>query len=127
MAGIFEVPGRPHMDALFDLHLWDTPLIDMRFAYRPEKPLYLVVIRAFALDPAGVPEREPFYVYAEQEAAAGRSRDVHLRRPIVAIGQSPIRTSTMRQLIRLFMRMSNMTMPTRPKHNQVVRVVLGDA
>lgn len=42
------------------------------------------VIRAFALDPAGVPEREPFYVYAEQEAAAGRSRDVHLRRPIVA-------------------------------------------
>ena len=42
------------------------------------------VIRAFALDPDGVPAREPFYVYAEQEAAAGRSRDVHLRRPIVA-------------------------------------------
>lgn len=46
---IFEVPGRAQMDRLFDLHLWDTPLIDMRFAYRPEKPLYLVVVRAFRL------------------------------------------------------------------------------
>ena len=48
-AAIFEVPGRKEMDALFDLHPWDTPLIDMRFAYRPEKPLYLVVVRAFVL------------------------------------------------------------------------------
>jgi hypothetical protein len=42
------------------------------------------VLRAFALDAGGVPAREPFYVHADQEAAAGRSRDVHLRRPIVA-------------------------------------------
>jgi hypothetical protein len=48
-AAIFEVPGRPQMDQLFDLHPWETPLIDMRFTYRPEKPLYLVVIRALAL------------------------------------------------------------------------------
>jgi hypothetical protein len=48
-ARIVEVPGRPQIDALVDLHLWDVPLIDMRFAYRPEKPLYLVVVRAFAL------------------------------------------------------------------------------
>jgi hypothetical protein len=46
---IFEVPNRPAMDRLFDLHLWDTPLIDLRFAYRPEKPLYLVLVRAFGL------------------------------------------------------------------------------
>lgn len=42
------------------------------------------VLRAFALDAAGVPEREPCYVHADREAAAGRSRDVHIRRPVVA-------------------------------------------
>jgi len=54
VARIFEVPmpekvGREQLAALEDLHVWDKPLIDMRFAYRPEKPLYLVVIRAYAL------------------------------------------------------------------------------
>ena len=56
VAKIFEVPmtptpaaARAKIDQLADLHLWDTPLIDMRFNYRPEKPLYLVLIRAFQL------------------------------------------------------------------------------
>jgi hypothetical protein len=46
---IFEVPSRPAMDALDDLHLWDKPLIDMRFNYRPNNPLYLMVVRAWRL------------------------------------------------------------------------------
>jgi hypothetical protein len=49
VAEILEVPNRPALESLSDLHLWDTPLIDMRFAYRPEKPLYLVIVRAFIL------------------------------------------------------------------------------
>ena len=48
-ARIFEVPSRRQLEQLDDLHIWDTPLLDMRFAYRPEKPLYLVVVRAFSL------------------------------------------------------------------------------
>jgi hypothetical protein len=51
---IFEVPrptevGRKKLESLSDLYVWDAPLLDMRFAYRPEKPLYLVVVRAFRL------------------------------------------------------------------------------
>jgi hypothetical protein len=42
------------------------------------------VIRAFALDAAGVPEREPFYVYEETDAAAGARRKVRPQRPITA-------------------------------------------
>ena len=49
VARIFEVPSRRQLEALDDLHLWDAPLLDMRFHYRPEKPLYLVVVRAFKL------------------------------------------------------------------------------
>jgi hypothetical protein len=43
------------------------------------------VIRAFALDAAGVPEREPFYVYEEADAAAGARRRVRPLRPVVAM------------------------------------------
>ena len=49
VARIFEVPSRRQLEALDDLHLWSGPLLDMRFNYRPEKPLYLVVVRALAL------------------------------------------------------------------------------
>ena len=49
VARIFEVPSRRQLEALDDLHVWDAPLLDMRFAYRPEKPLYLVVVRSYAL------------------------------------------------------------------------------
>ncbi len=56
VARILEVPmtpspaiARANLDQLSDLHLWDAPLLDMRFAYRPEKPLYIVILRAFQL------------------------------------------------------------------------------
>jgi len=53
VARIMEVPSRAKFEALDDLHIWDAPLLDMRFNYRPEKPLYLVIVKAFRL-PAGV-------------------------------------------------------------------------
>ena len=46
---IFRVPGRTQMDALDDLHVFDAPLIDMRFNYRPDYPLYLILIRTWIL------------------------------------------------------------------------------
>jgi hypothetical protein len=56
VAAIFEVPNRQKLETLGDLHLWDAPLLDMRFAYRPEKPLYLVILRAFKLStPVTIP------------------------------------------------------------------------
>jgi hypothetical protein len=42
-------PGRKALESLSDLYIWDAPLLDMRFAYRPEKPLYVAVVRAYAL------------------------------------------------------------------------------
>ncbi|HVX86412.1 MAG TPA: DUF1802 family protein [Phycisphaerae bacterium] len=48
-ARIWEVPSRRALESLDDLHVWDAPLLDLRFAYRPEKPLYLVAVRAYSL------------------------------------------------------------------------------
>ena len=77
---IARVPNRAAFDPLDDLHLWDKPLIDMRFNYRPDYPLYIILLRAWtlprplkiALDPrhAGckswVPLREPIAVHASE-------------------------------------------------------------
>ena len=46
---IFRVPSRTALEALDDLYLWDKPLLDMRFGYRPNSPLYLILLETFLL------------------------------------------------------------------------------
>lgn len=61
VAGIWSVPSREAFDSLDDLHGWLPPQIDMRFNYKPDRPLYLIAVRAFRLaEPVKVPSRESF-------------------------------------------------------------------
>ena len=46
---IIELKSRAQIDAIDDEHVWTPPLIDMRFNYRPENPLYLLLVRAYRL------------------------------------------------------------------------------
>jgi hypothetical protein len=46
---IIELKARCQMDQIDDEHVWTGALIDMRFMYRPENPLYLLVVRAYQL------------------------------------------------------------------------------
>lgn len=46
---IWQVPSRVAFDRLDDLHGWERPQIDMRFNYKPERPLYLLAVRAYTL------------------------------------------------------------------------------
>src|SRR2546421_4947960 len=39
---IVQLSSRAQMDAIDDQHVWAPPLIDMRFSYRPQNPLYLL-------------------------------------------------------------------------------------
>jgi len=79
--GIFEVPSRQKLELLDDLHIWDAPLLDMRFAYRPEKPLYLVLVRAYVL-PAPV-------MVANTLEYAGCKSWVPLEEPVDTTGARP--------------------------------------
>src|SRR5579872_299094 len=47
---VFRAPAMPEMDALADLHVWNPEFIRQRYAYRPDLPLHLVVVRAFRLE-----------------------------------------------------------------------------
>jgi hypothetical protein len=49
VAGVWAVPSRAAFDGLDDLHAWRAPYVDMRFDYKPDRPLYLVLLRAWRL------------------------------------------------------------------------------
>ena len=42
---IWRVPSRAAFDRLDPLHPWLAPQIDMRFNYKPDRPLYLLALR----------------------------------------------------------------------------------
>jgi hypothetical protein len=58
---IVQVQSRTQMDALDEQHIWTSPLIDMRFNYRPENPLYLLLVRAYALPEPRMVANTPAY------------------------------------------------------------------
>ena len=61
LAQVWEVPSRSAFDQLDYLHPWATPQIDMRFNYKPDRPLYLLALRVHRLrEPVAVPNRDAF-------------------------------------------------------------------
>lgn len=58
---IVQVKSRAQMDRIEPEHIWTSPLIDMRFNYRPENPLYLLLVRAYRLAEAVTVENTPAY------------------------------------------------------------------
>jgi hypothetical protein len=44
---IIELKSRAQVQKIDDEHVWTPPLIDMRFSYRPQNPLYLLLVRAY--------------------------------------------------------------------------------
>ncbi len=49
VAGVWRVPSRGAFDRLDDLHPWTSEQVDMRFHYKPDRPLYAMVLRAYRL------------------------------------------------------------------------------
>ena len=58
---IVRLASRAQMDALYDEHVWTPPLIDMRFGYKPEKPLYLMFVRGYRLAEPVTIDNTPAY------------------------------------------------------------------
>ncbi len=48
-AKVWRVPSRAAFDRLDNLHCWSPAQIDMRFDYKPDRPLYLMAVRAYEL------------------------------------------------------------------------------
>jgi hypothetical protein len=51
-AAILQVPSRAHLDRLAGEHLWSDGYLDLRWNYRPEIPLHLLILRVCKLPEA---------------------------------------------------------------------------
>lgn len=61
VARAWTVPSRAAFDRLDDLHPWAKPQVNLRFAYKPERPLYAVALRVTRLQhPRRLPNRPAF-------------------------------------------------------------------
>lgn len=74
VSDIVQLKSRAQMNSIDDEHVWTAPLIDMRFNYKPQNPLYMLVVRAYGL-------HEPVMV-ANTPAYAGCKSWVPLDQPI---------------------------------------------
>lgn len=78
---IIQLTSRQQMDSLDAEHIWTAPLIDMRFNYRPENPLYLLLVRAYRLSGPVTIINTPAY--------AGCKSWVPLEEPVDVTGAAP--------------------------------------
>ena len=83
---IIQVRSRTQIDALDPEHVWAPPLIDMRFNYRPDNPLYLLLVRAYRLAQPATIENTPAYT--------GCKSWVPLEAPIDTAGARPVMDDT---------------------------------
>jgi hypothetical protein len=58
---IIQLKSRTQIDALDAEHVWAPPLIDMRFNYRPDNPLYLLLVRTYRLPHPATIDNTPAY------------------------------------------------------------------
>ena len=79
---ILEVPSRAHLDPLAGEHIWSDSYLDMRWNYRPEIPLYLLLLRVYRLPGATL-------VHETSEQRGCRSW-VELERPVDVEGATPV-------------------------------------
>ena len=56
-----EAECRAAFDRLEDLHCWTPDQIDMRFSYKPQRPLYLLAVRAYRLAEPKTVQNDPNY------------------------------------------------------------------
>jgi hypothetical protein len=72
---IIRLSHRAQMDAIEAEHIWASPLIDMRFNYRPKNPLYLLIVRAYVLAKPVTIQNTPDYAGCKSWVPLGQSID----------------------------------------------------
>ena len=70
---IVRVQSREQVDRLDELHIWTPALIDMRFNYKPQNPLYLVLVRAYRLPTPTVLANTPAFAGCKSWVPLGQA------------------------------------------------------
>ena len=81
---IIQLQTRGQMDLIDDLHVWMPPLIDMRFNYRPENPLYLMLVRAYQLQQPITIQNTPAYAGCKSWVPLDKPVDTQNAKPAMS-------------------------------------------
>ncbi len=73
---IERIANRAQMDALESEHIWTSPLIDMRFNYKPQNPLYLLLVRGSCVAECGDDSEYAGVCRVQKLGAVGRARSM---------------------------------------------------
>ncbi len=95
---ILSVTDRAAIDALDTQHIWSPKLIDMRFNYRPENPLYLLLVRAYKLPTRTVIANTPGYAGCKSWVPLEWGIDVKDSTPVLNDAEYLDRTSLILKL-----------------------------
>jgi hypothetical protein len=80
---IVQLKSRPQMDAIDDEHVWTALLLDMRFNYKPQNPLYLLLVRAYRLHEPVVVANTPAYAGCKSWVPLDQPIDTGLAMPVL--------------------------------------------
>ena len=80
---IVRATSREQVDRLDDQHIWTPALIDMRFNYKPQNPLYLVLVRAYRLATEVVLPNTPAYAGCKSWVPLGTPVDTAAAVPVL--------------------------------------------
>jgi hypothetical protein len=62
VAEVLEAPeSLAGMESIYDRHVWNRDFLRMRYAYRPDLPLYMILVRVRRLDTVRIIPRRPAY------------------------------------------------------------------
>lgn len=96
---IIQLHSRAQIDAIDSEHIWTAPLIDMRFNYRPENPLYLMLVRAYRLGEPVVVENTPAYAGCKSWVPLGREIPTRAAAAVIGEGEyEPRRAEILRRV-----------------------------
>lgn len=76
VSDIMKVQSRAQIDRLDAEHIWTPSLIDMRFNYKPQNPLYLVLVRTYRLGAPVTLENSPAFAGCKSWVPLGRAIEV---------------------------------------------------
>jgi len=80
---IIRLKYREQMNALDSEHIWTSPLIDMRFNYKPENPLYLLIVRAYRLENPVTIDNTPEYAGCKSWVPLAQAIDTRAARSAI--------------------------------------------
>lgn len=81
---IVRIGSRQQVDAIASSHIYLPPLIDMRFNYKPQNPLYVLIVRGYRLAEPATIHTTPIYAGCKSWVPLDQPIDIRNAQPALS-------------------------------------------